>query len=107
VSNASTDAEIEGFSALLAHGGESLTFRTGKLTALVNRDPFEKKNSPKRVDLDSRDVSEIQILTTTIAALSTAPKTGETFEDEFGYFHRIDTWKRTGATTTYNCIVST
>lgn len=106
MSSASADAEIEGFSALLAHGGESLTFRSGTLTALVNRDPFEKKNSSKRVDLDSQDVSEIQILTSTVTALTPPPATGESFLDEFGHYHRIDRWKRIGVATAFYCIVS-
>jgi hypothetical protein len=106
VANQSTIAETEGFSALLAHTGEWLTFRNARLTGLVNRDPFEKKNSPKRVDLDARDVSEIQIFTTAATAITPAPKTGESFKDEFGHYHRIDTWKCIGVATTYYCTVS-
>lgn len=103
MSNPSTIAETEGFSARLAHAGEALTFRSGSVTALVNRNPIDKKDDPRRLDLNPRDTSEIELFAD---AVTPVPGSGESFLDEFGHYHRIQKVKRLGVTVHCYCDVA-
>jgi hypothetical protein len=93
----------EGFSALLDTNGETLTFRSAELRAVVNRDPFDKRPQGNVPDFKPHDNSAVEFLS---AAVGAPPAAGEHFVDEFGHKHRIQSVKRLGNVTRCNCEVS-
>lgn len=78
-----------GFATLLATNGEPLQFRGASVRAVVNRNPFDR--IIRTPDFDPRDAAEIRIRSSDV---STIPRPGEEFVDEYGIAHRIQTAKR-------------
>lgn len=98
-------ALTEGFAALLESNGETVTFRGADLRALVNRDPFEKKQQGQVPDFKAHDTSSIEFPASAVAATE-PPRAGESFTDQFGHSHRIQSVKRMGDWVRCNCEVS-
>lgn len=97
------DALKEGFTSLLATAGEEVTFRTGAVTALVDRtaytDPKREKQLP---DFDANAISRIEFA---IEDITGRPKTGEIITDSREINHRIKRVTHTGLAWACDCEV--
>lgn len=99
--SAASAALNAGFDALLSAAGESVTFRGGTLTALIDREPF--RSVIKTPDFNPRDQSVIEIQAEDVDSI---PVRGEVFEDEEGLNHRIQIVSRRGGTYRCECKVT-
>jgi hypothetical protein len=105
-----SEALAEGFSALLAASGETLTFRGLRIVGVVDRFTEEPEPGPGKIDLNARETSAIEILWSDLPDHprneNKIPASGESFVDEFGYSHRVQKSRRLGFRVRCECLVS-
>lgn len=99
--SAASAALSAGFDALLSACGESVTFRSATLTAVIDREPYRRVNDVP--DFNPRDLSVVEIDAEDISSI---PVAGESFEDEDGGSHRIKIVSRRGGTYRCECKVT-
>jgi len=101
--NLADSALQEGLTDLLASAGESVTFRAGSVTVIVNRTAFQDaKRENNLPDFDANAISRIEIAVDEVAS---RPKVGEVITDSRSIAHRIKRVTHTGQTWALDCEV--
>jgi len=97
-----TDTRARGFAALLNFNGETLTFRSSPLVALVDRSARPQANL-QEIGLGLLPASTIELRKIDLAS---NPLLDEVFTDSEGYKHRIRQIQQTAFTWKLTCTVS-
>jgi len=102
MSNAATD-RLDALEELLEEDGETLTFRSDSLTAIVDRNLEASPTRKGQVEFTERPLTRIELLRSDVTS---APEAGEVFEDAAGEFHRVETVRSTDLTYRCDCLLS-
>jgi hypothetical protein len=101
--NAADTALANGFTALLATAGDTVTFRGASVPAVINWVPFDEKAFPNNPDFDRESTSRVEFVD---GAVSPDPKVGEVITQGTKY-HRIQSVRYNGLAWLMDCEVTT
>lgn len=88
---------------MIDEDSETLEYRGGTITAIVNRGLDAKALDAGQIRFDEANKSHVEFLKTSV---SSAPRVGEHFEDSDGEFHRIQVVRHSDNTYRCDCEVA-
>lgn len=103
MNNADT-ALVSGFDALLAEAGDTITFRNGSVSAVIDWMPSDERPPGRDLpDFDTQATSRFEIKQ---GAVSPAPKVGEIVTTDGPVYHRIQEVRFNGSAWVLDCEVT-